>query len=265
MSSLDKKQDSYWRSLGELEDTREFREFLDREFPEQRGDLDSEVSRRRFMQLMGASLAFAGVAGAGCRWEEEKILPLSRRPDDYVPGTFKQYATAWDFGGAASGLLVRAFDGRPTKIEGNPNHPFTTGGTTALAQGSILGLYDPDRSRRAVRRDSGQELPSSWNEFQKFAKGHFSSLRDGSGELRVLSEATSSPTVAALKRELGAAFPKARWHEYEALSRDSEREGTRMAFGSPHRVKLRIDRADVVLALDSDLLVDECPGKLPNT
>ncbi len=256
MSSLDRTGD-YWRSLGELEETREFQEFLDREFPEQTDA--TRVSRRRFMQLMGASLAFAGVAQAGCRRDEDHILPMSRRPDGYTPGEFQEYATAYELGGVASALLVRAYDGRPTKIEGNPAHPFSTGGSTALAQGSILHLYDPDRSRELRRRrDGGQLLSARWDEFRRFAREHFSRLREhGGAGLRFLSEATSSPTLRALRQEIEEAFPNASWHEYEPLSRDNEREGTRSAFGAPYRTLLRLDRAKTVLTLDADILVDD--------
>ena len=126
---------TYWRSLADLEGSEEVRQFIENEFPEQAEELKSPLDRRRFMQLMGASLAFAGVAGAaGCRrWEEERIVPLSRRPNDYVPGVPNHYATAMELGGVATGLLVTSYEGRPVKVEGNPDHPFSGAGSTAFA------------------------------------------------------------------------------------------------------------------------------------
>ena len=205
-------QDGFWRSQADLDNTPEFKEFLAREYPQQEEQLKDPLSRRRFVQLMGASFALAGVS-QGCRWEEEKILPLSRRPDGYIPGVAKKYASAFELGGSAAGLLVTCMDGRPIKIEGNPEHPFTGGTSTAVAQASILEMYDPDRSRAVRRQEKGQGLIAT----RKDALAALRALRDdakatrGAG-LHVLSEATSSPTVAALRQEIQAAMPGVKWH-----------------------------------------------------
>ena len=161
VASLAPSEDGFWRSMSDLENTPEFQEFLQREYPQQESQLKDPLSRRRFVQLMGASFAFAGVA-QGCRWEEEKILPLSRRPDGYVPGVAKKYATSYELGGVAAGLLVTCMDGRPIKIEGNPEHPFSGGASTALAQASILNLYDPDRSKSVRRQEKGSTTGADW-------------------------------------------------------------------------------------------------------
>src|SRR6185436_16125837 len=117
--------------------------------------------RRRFMQLMGASL---GLVGVGC-FPEDKILPLSRRPDDTIPGTTKKYATAMELDGAAVGLHATSYDGRPIKIDGNPLHPESQGGSSAMHQASVLGLYDPDRSEKPYKRGGGSATASSWQAF----------------------------------------------------------------------------------------------------
>jgi len=239
-----------WRSLGELEGSPEVHKYIDREFTESARDFPADgTSRRRFIQLMGASLAFAGVAGCK-RWEEEKIVPLARRPEGYVPGVPKYFATAFELGGAASGLVVTSYDGRPTKIEGNPDHPFTTGASSAFAQASILTMYDPDRSSPVISRSGGKASPSSWAEADDALRG----LAAGGGAgVRVLAEATSSPTVARLRAELQAKLPQLQWHEFEPLSRDNVRAGTKLAFGAPFEVVPRLDKADVILAVDDDL------------
>ena len=252
-TSTGPSQDGFWRSQADLDNTPEFQEFLAREYPEQAEQNKDPLSRRNFVQLMGASFALAGVSQA-CRWEEEKIMPLSRRPDGYIPGVAKKYASAFELGGTAAGLLVTCMDGRPIKIEGNPEHPFTGGTSTAVAQASILEMYDPDRSRAVRRQEKGQGLIAT----RKDALAALRALRDGAkatrgAGLHVLSEATSSPTVAALRQEIQAAMPGVKWHEYEALSTDEQREGNRMAFGAPHRTHYRLDRADVIATFDAEL------------
>ena len=245
----------YWRSLDELADTPEFRALVEKEFPGLAEELLSPQTRRAFLRVMGASLGVAGLAA--CRWPKETILPFAHRPEGRTPGVPQQFATAMDLGGAAIGLLVTGYDGRPVKVEGNPLHPISRGAATAFAQASILELYDPDRSRQVVRREGGQTFASSWDEFTAFAGPHFGKLRaKGGAGLGVLSEGSSSPSLARLRRRFEETFPQAKWLEHEPLSRDTEREGTKRLFGAPCRPQYRFDRADVVVCLDADPLYE---------
>ena len=251
-----------WRSLAELADAPEFLAFMEAEFPTK---ADPEgVSRRRWLQLMGASLALAGTAG--CRWEKEEILPFAKRPEGRVPGMAERYATAMDLSGSAIGLLVTVFDGRPVKIEGNPNHPQSLGATDSLAQAAILNLYDPDRSRQVLRREAGGRGDiAKWEQFDAFSKNHFGKLRESQGKgLAVLAEADSSPTLARLKSQFLETYPEAKWFEYEPLSRDNELAGTKAAFGTPYRLQLHLDKAQVIVSLEADLFGDH-PTALRNT
>src|SRR5690606_29549057 len=121
---------SHWRSLAELDNDPEFREFVAREFKTPLEEMPlSSKGRRRFMQLMGASFALAG-----CRWKEDKLLPFSERPEGFVPGEPVFYATAMDIAGVATGLWAKSFDGRPIKIEGNPNSASSLGATNTYHQ-----------------------------------------------------------------------------------------------------------------------------------
>jgi Fe-S-cluster-containing dehydrogenase component len=191
---------------------------------------------------MGASLALAE-AGA-CRWEKAEILPFAHRPPERTPGKPQRFATAMDLAGSAIGLLVTCIDGRPIKIEGNPKHPASLGATDALAQAAILELYDPDRSKDIVEQAGVEEIVRTWEEFTEFARSHFGRLRKaGSAGFRVLAEASSSPTLAALRRRLLQEFPQAGWHEYEPVS----------GAAGPYRPQLALDRAEVIVALDADL------------
>ena len=220
----------YWRSLDELADTPEFRSLVEKEFPGLAEELLSPQTRRAFLKVMGASLGVAGLAA--CRWPKETILPFAHRPEGRVPGVPQQFATAMELGGAGIGLLVTSFDGRPVKVEGNPLHPISRGAATAFAQASILELYDPDRSKQVLRREGGQTFVSSWDEFTAFAGPHFAALRTRKGAgLAVLSEASSSPSLARLRTRFEETFPRATWFEHEPLSRDAEREATRRLFG----------------------------------
>src|SRR5512134_2915410 len=136
----------YWRSLEALSDTPEFKDFLHRDFPENASEWLDPVGRRGFLKLMSASLALAGVS-ACTRQPNEELIPYVRQPEEIIPGKPLFYATAMPFAGVGMGLLVESHEGRPTKIEGNPDHPSSRGATDVFAQASILGLYDPDRSR----------------------------------------------------------------------------------------------------------------------
>jgi len=243
---------AYWRSLDQLADTPEFKEFLHREFPQGASELTDPLTRRNFLTLMGASLALAGLAG--CRRPVEKILPYVIPPEDLVPGIPQYYATTMSVGTHAYGLLVESHEGRPTKIEGNKLHPSTLGKTNALLQASILNLYDPDRSA-SLLNDGGER---TWDEFvvhwqEKLA--HFKETQ-GAG-LAILSEAFASPTLAALKTEFERTFPQARWVAYEPISEENIDEGIRITTGQSLRPLPHYELAKTILALDSDFLLTE--------
>ena len=245
----------FWRSLEERQDSPAFREMLREKFPHLVAFTNEPRTRRGFFKLMGASLAMAGLVG--CRRPEEPIVPHATRPAGREPGVPVQYATAMELGGTALGLLVTSYDGRPTKVEGNELHPASLGGSTALAQASILEMYDPERSTSLLRRERGDAQEKDWDTFAAFARPHFDGLKAEGGQgLAVLAEASESPTLRRLRAELAAAFPQARWVEYESLSRDAEREGAAVAFGEPVRPHLHLDEAEVVVCLDADPLFD---------
>lgn len=243
---------TFWRSLDEVADTEEFRSFLNAEFPAAVDSLTSSLDRRQFLKLMGASLAMSGLA-ACTKQPVEKILPYVKQPEDMLPGTPLYYATAFPLGRAAFPVLVESHMGRPTKIEGNPEHPASFGATNALAQASVLDLYDPDRSQGLVR--AGQALP--WENFtaEVTALLEKQKAKEGVG-LRFLSEPTISPTFAATMKKVLAAYPAARWHQWEPIGRESEREGALLTFGRVVDKRYDLRLADVVVSFEADLLQD---------
>jgi MoCo/4Fe-4S cofactor protein with predicted Tat translocation signal len=240
----------YWRSLEELAETAEFEAFLHREFPEQASEWHDPMSRRRFLQLMGASLALAGLT-ACTRQPEESFMPYVRAPEGVVPGKPLFFATAIPLGGMAEGVLVESHMGRPTKIEGNPKHPASLGATHAFTQAALLTLYDPDRSQ--VVTNVGRI--STWGSFFAAISPQLEEqrLRKGQG-LRVLTETVTSPTLGQQLQALLNAFPAAKWHQYEAVNRDHLHAGARLALGQDVETQYRFDQAQVVLSLDADFL-----------
>ncbi|HEY8186768.1 MAG TPA: TAT-variant-translocated molybdopterin oxidoreductase [Pyrinomonadaceae bacterium] len=257
---------SYWRSLEEFADTPEFRELVEREYPQHAEEWNDPVERRTFLKLMGASLALAGMSG--CVFQNpEKIVPNVKQPEDIVPGRALFYATASSLCGIATPLLARSNEGRPTKLEGNPDHPNSRNGdpndrgssaTDIFSQASVLNLYDPDRSPTPVYREEAR----TWSTFVGEIRTALDEQRpkQGSG-LRFLTETVTSPTLAAQFKGILTEFPQAKWHQYEPASNDNIRAGAVMAFGQPVNTIYDFSKADRILSLDADFLSGH-PGTL---
>ncbi|MBA3273827.1 MAG: TAT-variant-translocated molybdopterin oxidoreductase, partial [Chthoniobacterales bacterium] len=243
----------YWRSVGELSDTPEFQEWLHREFPSGADQMkDNEWSRRSFLKLMGASMALAGVGGlSSCRRPEAHLLPFSKSVEWAIPGKALYYATAMPRRTGGLPLVVTTIDGRPIKVDGNPLHPASGGATDAYAQASVLTLYDPARAQHFVRDGK----TTTREEFEKFLGEVRPQIAGDAGAgLAFLVEETHSPTRERLRGELEKMYPKMRWCSYEPVQSEAQNFGTQIAFGENSRLIPRLERADVVLALDSDFL-----------
>ena len=239
----------FWQSLDELAETPEYCEFLEKEFPHDPAK-EEGVPRRDVLKFMAASAALAGLS-ACTKLPEEKIVPYVVAPEEIIPGKPLFYATAMPHGGAAAGVLVESHMGRPTKIEGNAQHPGSLGATDAATQAAILTFYDPDRSPVVVR----EGRVSNWTAFANFLKPLMEDRKRlrGAG-MRLLTESVISPTLGAQIRELLAAYPEAKWHQWEPAGRDGAREGGRLAFGRYVNTVYHFDKADVVLSLDADFV-----------
>ncbi|MEP6777177.1 MAG: TAT-variant-translocated molybdopterin oxidoreductase, partial [Chthoniobacterales bacterium] len=242
----------YWRSIGELSDTPEFRGWLEREFPAGAAQLEGdEWSRRGFLKLMGASMALAGFGLTSCRRPESHLVPFTKSVEWAIPGKPLFYATAMPRRTGAIPLVVTTHDGRPTKIDGNPLHPASGGATDGYAQASILDLYDPARSKRFVEKGETRDRAA----FDKYLTDLRARIAaDGGAGLAFLVEETHSPTRERLRAELATTYPKMRWAVYDPLLSEAQGFATQLSFGDNSRLIPKLDRADVVLALDSDFL-----------
>ncbi len=256
----------YWRSLDELANTPAFQELIHREYPEQASEMPNALSRRQFLTLMGASLALAGVSGCSIRPAPSiKLRPYVRAPEEIIPGKPLFYATAMTLGGVGVGLLAESHLGRPTKIEGNPQHPGSLGATDAYHQASVLTLYDPDRSQNVTHLGK----PSTWDDALLALRAALDEQRPKRGAgLRLLTETVVSPTLGDLiLNGVLKEFPEAKWHQYEPLARDSAHRAATAAYGEPvhtyyrlHDLEKNTRLAEVIVSLDADFLGGGFPG-----
>src|ERR1039457_1136498 len=240
----------FWRSLDELAETDEFRRYLEDEFPDRTPDWKEPAQRRTFLKVMGASIGLAGLT-ACTKAVPEHIVPYVREPEEFVPGKPLFYATAMEMGGYATGLLVESHLGRPTKIEGNPDHPGSLGAADFFNQASVLTLYDPDRSQTTTFN----KAIASWVNFQAGVTSirAAQSINGGSG-LRILSETILSPTMASQMDALKKTMPNMKWHQFEPAARVGSTSGSTLAFGKPVNTLYAFDKADVIVSLDADFL-----------
>jgi MoCo/4Fe-4S cofactor protein with predicted Tat translocation signal len=241
---------AFWRTLDEAAESEELREYIEQEFPGLSGQVPQGIDRRSLLKVMAASLAMAGAA-ACTKLPKEYIVPYVRQPENIIPGVPLFYATAMPVGGYARGLLVESHENRPTKIEGNPDHPASLGATTIFEQASILNLYDPDRSQNVLHEG---EL-SVWGDFA----GAFSTeaqslnLRKGEG-LAILTGPVTSPSLINQMNTLRSQWPGAKWYVFDSTVNPAIRSAARKIAGRNAFISYNLSRADVIVSLESDFL-----------
>ena len=260
----------YWRTLEELAEAPAFQELMRAEFPEQASVWPGALSRRKFLALMGAALGLAGLSGCSVRPAPAiELVPYVQAPEEIVPGRPLFYATAMTLGGSGVGLLVESHMGRPTKVEGNPDHPASGvpgsadhfAATDIFHQASVLALYDPDRSQTVTHLGHTR----TWDDAQAaLHQAMAERRRDGGAGVHLLTETVVSPTLAAQLDAFLQAHPQAKWHQYEALARDAVYHGAMYAFGEIVNTYYDFTQADRVLSLDADFLTSG-PGNLRYT
>ncbi len=244
-----------WRNLKEIEEDPAFIARAMEEFPGLSEALASEHDRRGIIKLMSAAFAMAGLGG--CEWAPSgNLIPAVKIAPNIIPALPNFYATAHLLNGYAAGIVVKHFMGRPIKVEGNPQHPASLGATDAFAQAEVLNFYDPDRAWAVAEHG----IPSTEQSLQSaiLAQRANISANRGAG-LRILTGTITSPTLAAQLDALFSAYPEARWTEWEPISRANALQGAAIAYGQPVEIIPKLESADVVVAIDSDLL-SSAPG-----
>ena len=240
---------TYWRSVEERLATPEFLESVRPEFPEGADLPPTGVVRRDFLQLLGASLALAGV-GCTTKPSNEKMIPYTTTPSGLSPGNPLHYASGMTLGGHTTGLLVTAYEGRPTKIEGNPEHPWSLGAAGPTQQAWLLGLYDPQRARVLRQGKSPRALRTLAEDVQRLVN----EVKDGGARVRFLVEPSASPLMGAIRQRIQQKLPNAKFVSYASVAQDEELGATRALFGQALQPLYDFAKADVVVSLDADFL-----------
>jgi len=243
----------YWRSLDQLADKPEFRQWMEREFPAGASLAPEGESRRDWIKLMSASFMLAGVGGfaAGCRRPEEVLTPFAKQPEGYVHGKAQHFATSIPVRGSAIPVVAKSHDGRPVKLEGNALLPDSNGGTDGFAQASLLNLYDPDRSYRHTRGGSDVKVEAVRDALAEVAK---KSAANGGEGLVILAERSSSPTRARIQEEIAKKYPKSKWFVYEPVDFAVGSQAASLLFGADVQTIYKLENARRILSLDCDFL-----------
>jgi MoCo/4Fe-4S cofactor protein with predicted Tat translocation signal len=248
---------SYWQTLEELAETPEFSAIVERETP-RFADILNSFDRRRFLQLMAASMALGGLSGCGPEPSPRQLLPYVEQPDNVIPGKSRSYATALTQSSHATGVLVTHQMARPIKVEGNPDHPASLGAASAIMQASILQLYDPRRAQTVF----GNGAISTWEVFAAALYEQRKTLLAKNGDgLCILTGAITSPSLAAQIANLQQQFPGMRWHQWEPLHRDNELAAAQQSFGRPVERIFDVSKAERIFGIESDL-ISAAPGWL---
>ena len=244
-----------WKSYAELAETQEYAQWVDEEFPHRSSLLD--LDRRDFLKVTGAGMALAGLSG--CRiLPQTKSVPYVRAPEQLVAGQSVYYATTLESRGLGIGVLVRSYEGRPVKIEGNPEHPSSLGATDVWTQAELLGLYDPERSQSVIERGEVR----TWTQFFATARPVLQKeAGSGGAGIRLVTPTVVSPTYAAQIGKFLSKYPSAKWVQWEPLSQTNVRKGTQLAFGKPLAPVYHLNQAKTILSLDADFLLT-LPGSV---
>ncbi|MBZ5702515.1 MAG: TAT-variant-translocated molybdopterin oxidoreductase [Acidobacteriia bacterium] len=244
------KTPQYWKSWEEGPGAADLVQISTDEFPEPLDRPAEQFSRRSFLKAAGFTAAVAA-AGIGCsRAPVEKAIPYLIQPEEIVPGVSYFYATTCGGCPAACGVLAKNRDGRPIKLEGNPQHPVSRGGLCAVGQASLLELYDSHRCKEPQREGK----PATWEEVDRQITAQLALYRNAGSPVRFLSGTISSPTLNAEIRKFLAQFRDARHIVYDGLSSSAILDAHKDTHGERLLPHYRFDHADVIVSFDADFL-----------
>ena len=249
MSQIKNYNKTYWKSIEDKNNSNQIKSLIENEFPAGTVELAETMTRKKFLSLMGASMAMAGLVG--CRKPAQKILPYIQAPEEIIPGIPNYYATTMPFGMNSFGVVVESHEGRPTHIEGNNLHPSSKGAVNSFIQASILDLYDPDRIKKTFNSSGASTL----QEFKKSMKEISSMFKDKKGEgLAVVSPSFRSLTTKNLYNKFTSNYPKSNWVAFDLISNENQINGLESVMGQEVLPIYHFDKADVVLSLESDFI-----------
>lgn len=264
LSSSPSNQKKFWRSLNELENTPEFEQMLQREFPENASELKDPISRRTFLKIMGASMFLAGFAGCGVRRPVEKIMPYALAPENLIPGRPVFYATASVLGDEVVGVLAESHEGRPTKLEGNAAFPWNKGSLKSFHQASVLDLYDPDRLTGVVSPDADKVF--SVSDIEDVIRKQVAVMSEKNGQgFGLLVENHLSPSVTRLLKKISEKFPQVKLYWYNPSSQNEFHRMSVSLFDKILRPFYDFKKAKRIVSVGSDFLGATVPGSLRYT
>ncbi|MFA6540724.1 MAG: TAT-variant-translocated molybdopterin oxidoreductase, partial [Bacteroidota bacterium] len=258
-------ESKYWKSLKQYHNdpsaaddkVREFAKGVTDDF-----DVDemSGISRKQFLALVTASAAFAA---AGCSDYRDKgeIIPYTKKPEEITLGVANYYASTCTGCEHACGVLIKTREGRPIKVEGNPDHPVNQGKICAKGQGSILNLYDPERLKNPMILESGILSKSSWKEADTKIIAALTAAVNQGKEIALITHTVTSPTVKKLLNDFTAKYPTAKVYSYEYLHGLTRMSAWQKSTGGNQFPLIRWDKAKIILTLESDILGYE--GNMP--
>lgn len=248
---------NFWRSIKEYHDNDAVFESKVNEFKEGVTD-DFEpseingVSRRKFLALLSASAAFAVTSCTDYR-DKGEIVPYNKRPEGVLPGKPNFYASTCTECSQNCGILVKTREGRPIKVDGNPDHPVNKGKLCTIGQASILNLYDPERLQYPLKGNS----KTSWDTVNSDIIAELNSADTSNKEIAIITGAITSPTTARLLNDFVNKYPTAKVYSYELINDKNKRDAWKESYGVDTIPAIKLDEADVILSLDSDFLGKE--------
>jgi MoCo/4Fe-4S cofactor protein with predicted Tat translocation signal len=259
--SKNNNESKYWRSLRAYHNDPTLEEEKAREFAKEvTGEFDlnamSAISRKQFLALVSASAAFAA---AGCTNYRDKgeIVPYTRKPEEITLGKANYYASTFVENGQEYGILIKTREGRPIKVDGNPDHPVNKGKISARGQASIMGLYDPERLKEPMMVDSGILSKYSWSEIDTRITDALTKSAAAGKEIAIVTHTVTSPSAKKMLSAFSAKYPTAKVYSYELFHNANRASAWMKSANSANVPLIKWNEANVILALESDFLGNE--------
>ncbi len=247
-------ENNYWRTFKELHNDPEF---LEATKIEPDTSKTSALSRRKFLGLLSASAALAATGCANYR-DKGEVIPYNQKPEEVILGLPNFYASTFTDGSNVSGVLLKTREGRPIKVDGNPDHPVSKGKINARGQASILNLYDPGRYREPMfSPDRQNHQPVQWKDLTSKIAGELKAASSSGKEIAIVTNTISSPTLKKLLEDFKTTYPTTKVYSYEVFNDSNRKSAWQKCYGTRPMPVVQLDKAKVIVALESDFLETE--------